>query len=226
MMYPFAKTFASLTKANLLGLMLACAGLAVAVVLVAVGGLTWIAAHLVKIETGWLDTLVSWILGVLTGIGGWFMLPALNVLIAGMFQEKVIHRVERIYYPDAVRREGPGFWPDVGHDIKFTVWALLLNILVLPLYFFGVGFVVSIALNSYLVGREFFESAAGYHIGKPKAKDLGRRNKGAVYGGGLVITLMTLVPVLNFFVPILAIVWMVHVYHGLRAGAATVGYQR
>jgi len=53
-------------------------------------------------------------------------------------------------------------------------------------------------------------------MGKPKAKDFGGKHKTAMYFGGLVITLMTLVPVLNLFVPILATVWMVHVYHHLN----------
>jgi CysZ protein len=215
-MYPFAKTLCSLRRANLLGLTLVSAGLAVAVVLVAVGGLTWLAAHLVNLQTGWLDTLVNWIVGVIIGIGGWFMLPAFIVLIAGMFQEKTIQRVERVYYPDAVRSGEPGLWPDVKHDIRFTLWAVFLNILVLPLHLFGIGFIVSIVLNSYLLGREFFESAAGYHIGKAAGRQLGEQNRRAVYGGGLVITLMTLVPALNLFVPVIATVWMVHVYHGLQ----------
>ena len=78
------------------------------------------------------------------------------------------------------------------------------------------GFIVSILLNSYLLSRKFFEIAAGYHIRKPQAQKFGQQNRGMVYGGGFVITLLTLVPLLNLFVPIIAIVWMVHVYHGLR----------
>ncbi len=220
-MFPFSKTLGSATKAGLLGLMLACAGLSVAVVLVAVGAFTWLTAHLVNIQIGWLDSLVNWLAGGILGIAGWFMLPAIIVLVAGMFQEKTIHRVELAYYPDDVRTQEPRFWPDLKHDIRFTLRALLLNALVLPLYLFGIGFIVSVLLNSYLVGREFFESAAGYHIGKPQAKTVGQQNKAAVYGGGLVITLMTLAPVINLFVPIFAIVWMVHVYHGLIKGKPT-----
>ncbi len=216
-MVPFSKTLDSVNKAGLFGLMLACAGLAVAVVIVLVAVVTSLTAHLVDLETGWLDSLVNWIVGGITGVAGWFMLPALVVLISGMFQERTIDRVERAYYPDEVRSQEPRFWPDLRHDLRFTLWALFLNMLVLPLYLFGIGFVVSIVLNSYLLGREFFESAAGYHIGKPEAKTLGEQNKGTVYAGGLVITLMTLVPLLNLFVPILAIVWMVHTYHGLRS---------
>jgi hypothetical protein len=37
-----------------------------------------------------------------------------------------------------------------------------------------------------------------------------------MYGGGFVITVMAIVPFLNLFVPILEIVWMVHVYHRIR----------
>ena len=51
-------------------------------------------------------------------------------------------------------------------------------------------------------------------MGKQEAKALGEQNRGTVCAGGLVTTLMTLMPVVNLFVPILAIVWMVHVYHG------------
>lgn len=215
-MFPFAKTIESFKRANLFGLMFLCAGLAVAVVALLAGTITWLTASYVSLEIAWLDTLVNWVVGVLTGIGGWFMLPALMVLVAGIFQDIIISRVEKVYYPDAVRTGEPKFWADVIHDIRFTLWALFLNVLILPLYFFGIGFAVSVCLNSYLLGREFFESAAGYHLGKPEAKKLILTNGKAVYGGGLVITLLTLVPLLNAFAPIAAIVWMVHVYHWVR----------
>jgi CysZ protein len=215
-MIPLALTFASLKKANLIGLMLACALLAVIVIVGAVGGMTWITDHFVTLQRGWLDTLLNWVVGVLTGVGGWFMLPALTVLISSLFQETAIQRVEREYYPEAIRSEVLKFWPEIWHDLKFTGWALALNVLVLPLYVLGIGFAVSILLNSYLLGREFFESAAGYHLGKTNARALGLRHRKAMYGGGFVITVMAIVPFLNLFVPILATVWMVHVYHHLR----------
>jgi CysZ protein len=215
-MYPLVKTITSLKKSNLFGLMIACALLALIFVLGAIGIATWAADRYVTIERGWIDTLFNWTVGILTGIGGWFMLPALTVLISSLFQEIAIQRVERVYYPDAVRSEVLKFWPEMWHDLKFTGWAVFLNILVLPLNLFGVGFAASIVLNSYLLGREFFESAAGYHLGKTSARELGLRHKKAMYGGGFVITVMALVPLLNLFVPILSIVWMVHVYHQIR----------
>ena len=219
-MYPLTKTFQSLIKAKLFGLMFISVVLAIAALLFVVGGITWLTAHFIKIETGWLDGLVSGLAGALYLIIGWFLLPAFTVLIAGLFQDKAIARVERVYYPQMARKEEFKFWPDFWHDVKFTAWALFLNILALPLYFFLIGPVVSILLNSYLLGREFFESAAGYHLGKVHAREFYHHHRGVVYGGGLAITSMTLIPLLNLFVPLIAVVWMVHVYHELQGNAA------
>lgn len=214
-MFPFKKTILSVIRANLFGLMLLCALLALLIAGLSVACITWLTAGLVDLDNSWFNALLAGSVGILTGLGGWFMLPTLTVLIAGFFQEAAIQRVERIYYPNTTRRSDLKFWPELWHDIRFTLWAILLNLLVLPLYLFGIGFVVSILLNAYLLGREFFEGAAAYHIGKADAKALRRQYRKTAFIGGAVITLMTLVPLLNMFVPLLAIVWMLHVYHAV-----------
>lgn len=209
------RTIRTLSHKQMIIIMLFCALLAVMLVFLLVGGVTWLTADLVNIERGWLDSLINWVTGIVLGIGGWFMLPAFVVLVSGVFQEVTIYKVEKIEYPGKTRKQEPRFWPDLRHDIRFTLKALVLNILVLPFYLVGIGFFLSIALNSYLLGREFFESAAGYHLGKPDARQLGRRNRKLIYSSGLILTLLTLMPVINLFVPIIAVVWMVHLYHNL-----------
>ena len=215
-MFPFKKTFTSVIRAKLLGLMLLCAMLALLIVGLSVACITWLTADLVNLSNTWVDALLTGSVGILSGIGGWFMLPTLTVLVAGFFQEAAIRRVERLYYPNAVRRDDLKFWPELWHDIRFTLWAIFLNLFVLPLYLFGVGFAISVLLNAYLLGREFFEGAAAYHIGKIDAQALRRKYRKTAFIGGAAITLMTLVPILNMFVPLLAIIWMLHVYHAIE----------
>ncbi len=214
-MFPLLKTLQSLKRAKLIGLIMLCAVCAFCLVVALVVGLTWLAAYFVNFETGWLNTLFNSGFGVAMGVGGWFMLPVFTVLIAGFFQETVIRRVDKVYYPESQANEAPSFMAELVHDIKFTCFALFLNVIVLPLYLIGIGYVLSIALNSYLLGREFFESAAGYHIGKDEAGMLGKKNRRARYLGGLMVTLMTLTPFVNLFAPIVGTVWMVHVYQGI-----------
>ena len=214
-MFPVLKTLRSLFDARLLFLLVACAFLALALVVSAGIAVTWLTDTFITLKYGWLDTTVNVIAGILSGVGGWFMLPVLIVLIGGIFQENIIHRVEQRSYPDRRRKAEPKLWPDFAHDILFTLRALLLNLLILPTYLLAVGPLISIMLNSYLLGREFFESAAGYHLGKPAAHKLGKEHSKTVYGGGLIITCLSLLPVINLIAPIFATIWMVHVYHGL-----------
>jgi CysZ protein len=214
-MYPLTKTFKSLFNAKLFRLMLLCAVVAFSLAAIIALVLTWLTANLVEIENKWFNALFTASVGILTGVGGWFMLPSLIVLVAGFFQETVIRQVEQHDYPQAAKRTALPFWSELWHDLRFTTWSLLLNVLILPFYLIGIGFVMSIVLNSYLIGREFFESAAGYHLGKAQAKALRQQYPKPVFGGGLILTLLALTPVVNLLVPLIATIWMVHVYHAI-----------
>ncbi len=218
-MYPLRKTLSSIKQANLFTTMLLCALLAGLVLVGTIWSITWITDRFVSLEKGWMDTLLNWMVALISGIAGWFVLPALTVLISSLFQESVIERVERLEYPQAVRNGELKFWPELWHDFKFTIEAIGWNLLVLPCYFLGIGFLVSILLNGYLLGREFFESAAGYHLGKAEAKILGKHHWKSIYIGGLTITVLSLIPLINLFVPIFAIVWMVHLYHAIQSSS-------
>ncbi|GAK48815.1 hypothetical protein U14_00023 [Candidatus Moduliflexus flocculans] len=214
-MYPVKKTIHSLFNANLVGVMLICAASALIIAAIFALTFTWFATHLITIENKWFAALFTTSIGILTGVGGWFMLPSLIVVIAGFFQDTIIRHVEQKEYPHAASRAELAFWPEFLHDLRFTAWSLLLNLLILPFYLVGVGFVISVALNGYLIGREFFESVAGYHLGKAQAKILRRQHRKVVFSGGLALTLLTLVPGLNLFAPVIAVIWMVHVYQAL-----------
>jgi len=213
-MFPLAKTLESFFKAKLIKFIV----LDILIVLAIISGFTYFSvsyADSINIDTEWIKSILKFLTGGFALIVGWFILPILMPLIAGIFSEMVIKRVEGIYYPNDTEDKAR-FWPDMIHDIKFTLYSLFLNIIIIPLYFIGIGFIASIILNSYLLGREFFESAAGYHLGKPEANKLRKKHNTKIYLSGFALTVMALIPILNLFLPIIAIVWMVHVYHKLK----------
>lgn len=216
-MFPLAKTVESFPKAKLIKFIV----FDILIVLAIIAGFTYWSASLGdSIDTGWIRSVVNVFTGTFGLIIGWFILPILMPLIAGIFNEMVIERVEKVYYPNNTESKAR-FWPDMVHDIKFTLTSLGLNILVIPLYFIGIGFIVSIVLNAHLIGREFFESAAGYHLGKPEANRLRKSHRSKIYLSGLALTIIALTPIANLFLPIIAIVWMVHVYHDLKVLKST-----
>ncbi len=100
-MFPLKKTFSSLYRARLFPLLLLCALLAVVLVGLLVAGITSLSICLVDFKWAWVNTLISTVVGIALGIGGWFMLPVMTVLVGGFFQDTVIRRVEAAFYPDS-----------------------------------------------------------------------------------------------------------------------------
>ncbi len=182
----------------------------IALFILAISSLT---AVFVNIEYTWLKTFLVGFVTLLGGVGGWFLFPSIVIVIAGIFQENIIEHIEKEYYPDRVRKESPKFFADLKHDIKFASFSAGINILILPLYLFGIGAVVAIAVNTYLLGREFFENVAGYHLGKKSAQKLGKQNKRIVYSNGFLFSLISIIPILNLVTPVVATVVMTHAYH-------------
>ena len=206
-------TFATIKEAKLYKYVIVSIVLALIVVALFIAASISITATVLSFESSWLTGFLATVVGLLTGVGGWFLLPSLVILISGIFQESVISKVEAKYYPEKVREEEPRFFADIKHDVRFALLSIAINIIILPLYIFGIGFAVAIIANTYLLGREFFENVAGYHIGKADAKVLGRSHKSLVYTNGFVFTLASLTPILNLFTPVLATVWMTHRFH-------------
>lgn len=213
--FPLRKTFSSILRAKLLMPMFVSAFLGFVLVLIMAGLFTTLWARFIHFSMPHADTVSTVLVGGVSGIAGWFMLPVFVVFIAGLFQDLIVRRVENAYYPDYASNGETRFWPDLVHDIRFTAKALALNILILPFYFMAVGPFLSILLNSYLLGREFFENAASYHMTKNKAASLAKKNRTAVYTGGFVITVFTLTPFVNIFAPVFALAYMVHVFHAV-----------
>jgi len=219
-MFPILKTLKSFKEAKLGKYVFFNLLIATATILAFIYGVISLKDRIFEINNEWIKSVSD---GILSVIIIWFLLPSIIPLISGFFEEIIIKKVEQRYYPDDVNEtQRATLWPDLLHDIKFTLISLGLNILIIPWYFFGIGFLMSIILNSYLLGREFFDSAAGYHLGKKEAGKLRKKHSFTVYLGGLSLTLITLIPVFNLFIPIIAVVWMVHSFHYIKLKQKTI----
>lgn len=212
-MNQFNLTVETIKRAKLAKFIFLSVILALICIMLFVLAISSLTAIFVNIETTWLKALLVGTVSILGSVGGWFLLPSVVILISGIFQENIIDHVEKIYYPDRVRKSEPKFFAELPHDIKFALLSASINILILPLYLFGIGIFVAIAVNTYLLGREFFENVAGYHLGKKNAYKLGKQHPKSVYLNGFIFTLASITPFLNLVTPVVATVWMTHIYH-------------
>lgn len=184
----------------------------------------------VGLGLGALDpTGLAWLDGTLAVLGSlgavvlaWLLFPIVIVVSLGMFADELIEAVERRYYPD-LPPPGMGLAQSTWGAIRFATVALALNLLVLPLYLLpGANVVLYLALNGYLLGREYFEQVAQRRLDWRAVAKLRRSARARLWWAGVLTAALLTVPVLNLIAPVIATCFMVHLFEGLRrrAGAA------
>jgi len=186
--------------------------------------LTWLAAGWVAIPYLWLDTAVS----VLTGVGlvvlMGFLVAPVTALVAGFFLDDVAEVVERTHYPADPPGRALPLARSVMTSVQFLLVVLLVNAAALPLVFLlGSGFLVFLAANAYLLGREYFSLAALRFHPAATVDLLRRRHSATIFLAGLFIAGFVVIPFVNLLTPLFATALMVHVHKRLDAGSTRRG---
>ena len=136
----------------------------------------------------------------------------------GFFLDRVAGAVEAQDYPGLgpVRRDA--LLDVTVATLRLMVLTVVLNLLALPVYLLmpGINFFVFLGLNGYLFGRTYFEVVALRRLDRGTAKAVRRHFAGRVFIGGLVITGLFSLPLVNLIAPVIATAFMVHVFESLR----------
>ena len=178
----------------------------------------WLLAGWVALPYPWLDAGFSVFAGIVLVIGLGFLIAPVTALVAGLFLDEVAEVVERKHYCG----EPPGRAMPLARSllttVKFFVVVVLVNLVALPLVLFvGFGFLIFLAANAYLLGREYFELASLRFHESHTARVLRIRNSGAVFAAGLLIAFFLLIPFVNILTPLFATAFMVHVHKRIAA---------
>ena len=182
--------------------------------------LEWLVAHYVATPWPWLDAALDILTGVGLVVGLGFLIAPVAALFAGLFLDSIAEIVERTHYPaDPPGRPQP-IAASIVTAVKFLGLVLLVNAVALPLVLLlGFGFLIFLAANAYLLGREYFELAALRHRDVQAAHALRLANSGTIFAAGLLIALFAAIPIVNFLAPLFATAFMVHLEK--RIGHAT-----
>lgn len=167
-----------------------------------------------------LEGLMSWAArfatGALATIIAWFLFPLFFPILISFFVDSIATSIEQNDYP-ALPKPNPPFWPTLRQDLMFTLKALALNLLCLPIYFIPVvNLIVYYALNGYLLGKQYFLMAAGRRVDRGEAESLARQGHPYVFFLGIATMFCATVPLLGLVAPVLGVACMLHLFHSLK----------
>jgi uncharacterized protein involved in cysteine biosynthesis len=174
------------------------------------------------IGLGWLDWIVDILGSVAAVVLLFLLLPAFVGLIASLMLESICRAVEARHYPHLPEARSQSIMEAIIIGIRFAAILIVLNILVLPLIFFPpVYFVVGWALNGYLLGREYFELVACRRLDTTELRAMRRKHGFATLSAGLVIAVISIIPIVNLILPLFGTALMLHTYQRLPTVVST-----
>lgn len=177
----------------------------------------WGFEHLALTGINWLNQVIAAMGGIGAVIVAGLLFPGAMMAVQGIFLDDAALSVETRHYPDNIGTPPP-MARAVWGSLRLAILSIVLNLLTLPFYFFvpAVNLVIFYALNGYLLGREYFEVVALRHMPLDAARMLRRRNRGATFVAGVIITFLFTIPVASWFMPAFATAFMAHVFESAR----------
>ena len=199
-----------------LGLTVICLGLLWYGLTAGLGAI--VGAHPLSADYPIVDSVLVFVAGAGLFVGLLYVLPAVSALVAGFFLDDAAAIVERADFPGQPAGRALSLPRSVGVGFRFAALSLAVNLLALTLLFVpGVNLVSLFAANTYLLGREYFEMAAGRFRPMADAAELRREHRGTVLLAGAAMAGLMLVPILNLATPIFGIALMVHLHKRIAA---------
>jgi len=146
------------------------------------------------------------------------LFPAMMIIAVSLMAEPVARAVEAKHYPGLPAPRAAPISEQILGALRMAGLAVLLNLLALPIYLLlpGINIPLYLALNGYLLGREFFEQAALRRMPPVEADALRRRYASRIWLNGVAVAAVAMVPILNLTLPIVATATLLHALESLR----------
>lgn len=195
-------------------------GLALALLIAVIAGTVFLLNMLKLAPWGWGNSVIEVVAGLGMTVLAFFMIPPVTALFAGLYLDRIAGLVERKHYPaDRPGRELPTL-KAILLGLQFGLLVLVINLAVLPMLFFGIGAIVLLLVNAYLLSREYFEMAAMRHMPMEEARRLRKENSPQILAAGFIPAALALVPIVNLTVPLFSTSYFVHIFKRLKRSSA------
>ena len=163
----------------------------------------------------WLNSAIDIIASVLVLVAFLFFGAPVAALFASLFLNGVAKRIEKKYYATDTTDAGAPFRTYLFVGLRLAAEVIIVTLALLPadVMLPGVGSLATLVADGWLLGREFFELAALRHLSRTETDSMRKRHATGILGAGIVIALLSMIPVVNFFAPLFGVAFMVHVFH-------------
>jgi CysZ protein len=177
-------------------------------------GLEYGLHQLPTLEWHWVNVALEVLAPVLFVFLIFFLGAPVAALFASFYLDTIAEAVEAKFYPADSKAPGTPFFTALRAGTRLAVTIVLINLALLPfeVELPLVGEIGALLVNGWLLGREYFELAALRHMPQGAVEALRRSHRSGVFFAGLLISVLSIIPVANLFAPLFGSAFMVHLF--------------
>lgn len=152
-----------------------------------------------------------------------FLMFPVAAMFVSLSLESITDAVEERHYPADRGTRSISLIESVGSAVRFALVVIGVNLVALIPYLLAgpLAPLVFLAVNGYLLGREYFQLVAERHLPPREAENFRRRYGFRVWLAGTLMSVPLTVPIFNLVIPVLGVATFTHQFHRLRASAGT-----
>ena len=211
------KSFAMLFDRDFVGLVFWSLLLTAILFVVLFVGLEYGLSRLPELGSIWVNRFLELVAPIVLILAIFLLGAPVAAMVGSLFLDRIAAKVDAHFYPNDPRARGTPALTGIWESVRLIGLALLVNVALLPVDVGvpGLAEFATVLANGWLLGREFFELAALRHLSRQESDALRRRHGMAIYGGGLLISILTVIPVLDLIAPFFGSALMAHLFKRL-----------
>jgi len=157
---------------------------------------------------GWLTYSIQWLLNMLIFIP---LVIVTTLIITAIFSmPSLINHVAKQHYPDLKRESGGTVLGGIVNTLYAVFFYIVIWIVTLPLWAFGIGIIVPFIAAAYLNQQLFRYDALSEHASHDEIKQLLASSRLSLWSLGLFTGFLQYIPIINFFAPSLTALAFIH----------------
>lgn len=168
-------------------------------------------------EIGGIHEVLSWASLLIMLILSVFLMVPVASLFTGFFLDEVADAVEEKHHPHLPLVRHRSLAESTVQSLRFlgvllaaNLIALIFCLLLPPLAPF-----IGVAVNGYLLSREYFTMVAERRLPPEDAQALRKRHRASIWFAGCLMTVPLMIPLFSLVIPVLGIATFTHMYHRL-----------
>lgn len=172
-------------------------------------------------EVTWIDNILSGASLILMLVASVFLMVPVASMFTSIFLDDVTDAVEAEHYPHLAPAPRLGVVQGLVDGVKFLGVIIAANLAALVVYLvvLPAGPAIFVALNGYLLGREYFQLIALRRLGPEGARTMRRRHAATIWLTGAIMALPLTIPIVNLVIPVIGAAAFTHLFHSLEGAS-------